>query len=141
MPSLRILIVITVAFMVTACEMGAVQTSVGDPTPDPVNNARRSVCESVDCQVIAVQMDDFSIIPSELHISSPRAQFVVTNNGTYTHSLEVRPSGGVVTGPKVGPGQTATFEVDFDPGTYEVLCPIPGHAVRGERAKIIVGVR
>lgn len=133
----RVVVLVTVMVMVTACEVGAVQTSVGNPTPDPVN-VRRSVCNPSDCQVLAVQVGDFSIIPSDLRVSSPRVQFIITNGGTYTHSLEVRTSGGIFSGPNIGRGQTAAFEVDLDPGAYEVLCPIPGHAIRGERATIIV---
>ncbi len=134
----RLVALIAVAVVLAACEVGAMQTVIENPTPDPVT-ALQTTCSPPTCEELAVQIGDFAILPPVIRTSAPRVRFAITNIGAYTHSLEVRLPGGVVNSPRIGPGQTGYLEADIEPGTHEALDPTPGHAVRGARASIVAG--
>ena len=136
--ALRLLVPVAAAIVLAACEVGAMQTAIDNPTPDPVT-ALQTTCTPPSCEELAVQIGDFAILPAVIRTSAPRVRFAISNIGAYTHSLEVRLPGGVVNSPRIGPGQTGYLETDIEPGTYEALDPTPGHAVRGARASIVAG--
>lgn len=84
----------------------------------------------------------------EWHLTSYRAvvphgavRLQVHNFGEDSHDLQVvGPRGyrSAVT-PEIRPGENATLTVHLRrPGTYELLCVLPGHAARGMRARIRV---
>lgn len=134
----RLVALVAVAVLLAACEVGAMQTAIENPTPDALT-ALQTTCNPPTCEEHAIQIGDFAILPPVIRTSAPRVRFAITNIGVYTHSLEVRLSGGVVNSPRIGPGQTGYVEADIEPGTYEALDPTPGHAVRGARASIVAG--
>lgn len=134
----RLAVLIVAVVVLAACEVGAMQTAIENPTPDPVT-ALQTTCNPPSCEELAVQIGDFAILPAVIRTSAPRVRFAITNIGAYTHSLEVRLPGGVLNSPRIGPGQTGYLEADIEPGTYEALDPTPGHAVRGARASIVAG--
>ena len=134
----RFAALIVAVVVLAACEVGAMQTVIENPTPDPVT-ALQTTCTPPSCEELAVQIGDFAILPPVIRTSAPRVRFAITNIGAYTHSLEVRLPGGVVNSPRIGPGQTGYLEADLEPGTYEALDPTPGHAVRGARASVVAG--
>ena len=134
----RLIALAAVAVVLAACEVGAMQTVIENPTPDPVT-ALQTTCTPPTCEELAVQIGDFAILPPVIRTSAPRVRFAITNIGAYTHSLEVRLPDGVVNSPRIGPGQTGYLEADMEPGTHEALDPTPGHAVRGARASIVAG--
>jgi len=39
---------------------------------------------------------------------------------------------------EIGPGQSAELEVKLDAGTYELYCPVDGHAEEGMEGKLTV---
>ncbi|MDE2868894.1 MAG: hypothetical protein OXR64_15300 [Chloroflexota bacterium] len=134
----RLAVLLVAVVALGACEVGAMQTAIENPTPDPVT-ALQTTCTPPSCEELAVQIGDFAILPPVIRTSAPRVRFAITNIGAYTHSLEVRLPGGVVSSPRIGPGQTGYLEADLEPGTYEALDPTPGHAVRGARASLVAG--
>ena len=136
--ALRLIALVAAAVVLAGCEVGAMQTAIDNPTPDPVT-ALQTTCTPPSCEELAVQIGDFAILPPVIRTNAPRVRFAITNIGAYTHSLEVRLPGGVVNSPRIGPGQTGYLEADMEPGTYEALDPTPGHAVRGARASIVAG--
>lgn len=136
--ALRLIVLAAAAMVLAGCEVGAMQTVIENPTPDPVT-APQTTCSPPSCEELGVQIGDFAILPAVIRANAPRVRFAITNIGAYTHSLEVRLPGGVVTSPRIGPGQTGYLEADMTPGTHEALDPTPGHAVRGARASIVAG--
>ena len=137
-PVVRLVALVAAAVVLAACEVGAMQTVIENPTPDPVT-VLQTTCSPPTCEEKAIQIGDFAILPAVIRTTAPRVRFAITNIGAYTHSLEVRLPGGVVNSPRIGPGQTGYLEADIEPGTYEALDPTPGHAVRGARASIVAG--
>jgi uncharacterized cupredoxin-like copper-binding protein len=61
------------------------------------------------------------------------------NNGTIEHNLEVEGQGiEEAFDSNLQPGETRTLEVDLQPGTYEVYCPVADHADQGMRVELTV---
>ena len=122
--------------LLAACEAGGVQTAVENPTPS-TNLLDSGLCQPSDCQDISLEVGEFAVVPSTIHTSTPRIRITIRNVGIYTHSLEVRTSHGQFRSPNIGPKQIGTVLAVLDPGANEMIDPIPGHAIRGERATIL----
>ena len=122
--------------LLTACEAGAVRTAVENP-PASTILLDSGLCQPSECQDISLEVGDFAVVPSTIRASTPRVRITIRNIGTYTHSLEVRTSHGQFKSANIGPNQTGTVLAVLDPGNNEVLDPIPGHSIRGERATIL----
>jgi plastocyanin len=78
-----------------------------------------------------VGMSEYAFDPSDA--SAARGDTVTaTNDGQTVHNLTVQ-DGDEELGATadVDPGQSDELEVDFDPGEYEMICTIPGHAEAG----------
>ena len=134
--SIRVLLVLTSMLLFAACEAGGVQTTIENPVPSTTLLDSGS-CTPTNCEDISLEVGDFAITPSTVHASKPRIRVTIRNVGTYTHSLEIRTSHGQFRSPNIGPNQTGTVLAVLDSGENEMLDPIPGHAIRGERATIV----
>jgi len=65
--------------------------------------------------------------------------FMITNNGTEEHSFEVEGNGiEEELDPHLQPGENGTLEVDLQPGTYEVYCPMADHRGQGMEIELTV---
>ena len=61
-------------------------------------------------------------------------QFNIKNEGTITHSFEIKGQGIDQRIPKdLSPGDSIMMTVTLKPGAYETYCPIDGHADHGMR--------
>ena len=134
--SIRVLLVLTSMFLFAACEAGVVQTTIENPVPS-ANLLDSGSCTPTNCEDVSLEVGDFAVMPSTVRVSKPRVRLTIRNVGTYTHSLEIRTSHGQFRSPNIGPNQTGTVLAVLDPGENEMLDPIPGHAIRGERATIV----
>ena len=134
--SIRVLLVLTSMLLFAACEAGVVQTTIENPVPSTTLLDSGS-CTPTNCEDISLEVGDFDVTQSSVRVSKPRIRVTIRNVGTYTHSLEIRTSHGQFRSPNIGPNQTGTVLAILDPGENEVLDPIPGHAIRGERATIV----
>jgi FtsP/CotA-like multicopper oxidase with cupredoxin domain len=73
-------------------------------------------------------LGDLFLRPRELTAAPGEVTFSVMNHGVVEHNLAIE---GVEATPMIAPGASATLTVDPEPGTYEVLCQVPGHARSG----------
>jgi len=65
--------------------------------------------------------------------------FMVTNNGTKEHSFEIEGNGiEEELDPHLQPGENGTLNVDLQPGTYEVYCPVGDHRAGGMTMQLTV---
>jgi plastocyanin len=65
--------------------------------------------------------------------------FTVTNVGTIEHSFEIEGKGiEQELEHHLKPGETMTLQVDLEPGTYEVYCPVDGHKEQGMERDVTV---
>jgi hypothetical protein len=73
-------------------------------------------------QTIEVHLKDGAIqMPSS--VPTGKTMFQVVNDGTAAHDLEIEGPAGHQQLPSVQPGQTASLEMNLDPGTYRVHSP------------------
>jgi uncharacterized cupredoxin-like copper-binding protein len=90
-------------------------------------------------QVQAV-LKEWAIDLSQAEVPAGKIQFTVTNEGQMRHNLAILgESGQIARTPDFAPSDGAqTLEVELTPGTYTIICNLPGHAQRGQRTEIVV---
>jgi glucose dehydrogenase/uncharacterized cupredoxin-like copper-binding protein len=114
----------------TAFRLGAeaAATPVASPEGTPAAAA----------DAVQVTLTEFAIdMPKELPAGS--TTFEVSNAGTIEHNFEVEGQGiEREFEQNLQPGETKTLQVDLQPGTYEVYCPVGNHAEQGMRLELTV---
>jgi uncharacterized cupredoxin-like copper-binding protein len=85
---------------------------------------------------------EWDLTLSQSEVAAGKVTFIVTNGGQMRHNLMIMDSAGqVLIGrtPDFMPSQgPQTLAVELQPGTYTVLCGLPGHAARGQQAELVV---
>ena len=75
---------------------------------------------------VEVSLSEFTIdMPTDLPAGP--TTFAISNDGEFPHSFEIESEDLSVEeglGENLAPGDSATLEVDLEPGTYEVYCPV-----------------
>ncbi|MGQ0560911.1 MAG: cupredoxin domain-containing protein [Gemmatimonadota bacterium] len=91
---------------------------------------------------IHVVLREWSVNPARDTLDAGRILFHVMNEGQYEHALEVEGGGIEEETDHIQPGQTATLEVNLQPGTYELYCPVEDthgkHEELGMRTTVVV---
>jgi plastocyanin len=84
---------------------------------------------------------EWAIDLSQQEVPAGKVIFTVTNTGQNTHNFAVEDSTGALIAktPNFGSRDGAqTLELDLAPGTYTIICSLPGHAARGQRTQLVV---
>ncbi len=84
---------------------------------------------------VTVSTTEMKFAPRTVTVGAGRQAFTVTNNGKARHTFSLNELGHEVT---VAPGQTKTFSVDLEPGTYRYVCRILDHEGLGMRGVVTV---
>jgi uncharacterized cupredoxin-like copper-binding protein len=80
---------------------------------------------------ITVTMTEMKFKFSKSSAKKGPITFRLVNKGSVVHDLKI----GGKTSPKVAPGKTVTWKVTIaKPGSYPVICTLPGHAPAGMKA-------
>ena len=81
--------------------------------------------------ITEVVLTEYQIeMPTSLSMGSQA--FSVTNNGTVEHNFEVEGQGiEEKFETNLSPGESQTLQLDLEPGTYEVYCPLGNHKDQG----------
>lgn len=108
--ALNLLTVLLVLFTLAACGSGEEQAGMATETV-PVRLA------SHDIEMPAA-------------VPAGAISFEVTNQGDSVHGFEVEGLG-LEEEVQVPPGETRTLEVNLEPGTYRIYCPVADHSERG----------
>src|SRR5918999_3222260 len=78
-----------------------------------------------------VGMDEYSFDPADA-VAAAGDTVTAVNDGQTVHNLTVLDGDEELGATEdVDPGQSGELQVDFDPGEYEMICTIPGHADLG----------
>ncbi len=87
---------------------------------------------------VAVSLTEYMIaMPAELPAGP--TTFSITNDGTVEHNFEVEGQGiEEELAENLAPGASGTLEVDLQPGSYEIYCPVGHHADEGMRVELTV---
>jgi uncharacterized cupredoxin-like copper-binding protein len=85
-----------------------------------------------------VDLTEYEIaMPTSLSAGSQT--FRVTNNGTIEHNFEIEGQGiEEEFETNLGPGETQTMQLDLEPGTYQVYCPVDNHREQGMEMQLTV---
>lgn len=85
---------------------------------------------------VGVEVSEFAIAPADI-VAETGGTLRVTNAGTATHDFGI--DGTDVMSPMLDAGGTAEVSLaGIEPGTYRVLCHVPGHASAGMTATLKV---
>ena len=85
---------------------------------------------------VEVSMTDYAFDPHPIEVAAGDVRFVVKNDGQIAHDL-VLPELGKGTADQ-RPGNTRSFDVTLRPGTYLVVCDLPGHRAAGMVTQLVV---
>ena len=82
-------------------------------------------------EVVEVGLNDFYIdMPTTLPAGP--VTFLITNYGPSVHSFAIDGPGiDEALTHELAPGQQGAFTVELQPGTYSIICPVPGHRDNG----------
>jgi manganese oxidase len=91
---------------------------------------------AADGQILQVHLKDLAMEPSNLHAEPGPITIEVTNEGQAAHNFSLE---GQAT-PMLQPGESATLKVpSLNPGEFEFICEVTGHADGGMRGTLTVG--
>jgi len=122
----------------TSSQPAATATQVA-AAPQPA--ATTTSNENAGVNTVSAVLKEWALNLSVSQVAAGKVTFTVTNQGSMGHNLTVVDSAGSVIGATATfqPSQGAqTLEVTLAPGTYTVLCSLPGHAARGQQAQLVV---
>jgi plastocyanin len=86
-----------------------------------------------------IEETEFRLQPAEITLDKPGTYvFKAVNSGDTVHALEVEGEGIEEETEEIKPGQSAELKVKLNAGTYELYCPVDGHAEEGMEGKLTV---
>ena len=135
-PILTIGALILVAF-ISGC--AGAQPAEEEPTAaQPAEEEPTTETPAGEANTVQVELVSFAINMSNSIPAGPTT-FEVTNTADIQHSFEIEGQGieeGLES--NLQTGETGTLEVDLEPGTYHVYCPVDGHAEQGMELQLTV---
>lgn len=124
---------VAVALVLSA---GALVVSAAGSSSSPDPAAAPAAAPSDTPSEVEVTLDDMFVAPDHIEVAAGGTLEVV-NAGAAIHDLAVE--GADVATPMLDPGETHTLELDdLAPGTYTVICTVPGHQAAGMEATLVV---
>jgi uncharacterized cupredoxin-like copper-binding protein len=121
---------------------------VGVSTPPPgkttsttgsTTTTAKGACASPSTTAITANMVDYSFTGVPASIACGTVNVTEVNAGQQDHNISFQGTGvtgGV--GPVIGPGQSSTFTMTINPGTYAYQCDVGDHAAQGMAGSISV---
>jgi hypothetical protein len=93
--------------------------------------------------MITVLLNEWAVALDRDTIAPGRVRLRIRNNGEHEHALAVQGSGVSQRTENIPSGQWAVLDLDLQPGTYQVVCPLDApvgqdHAGRGMTAVLTV---
>lgn len=115
---------LTLGFLIVGC-------SPGDGGQEEVESEVEEVVEGP-IDTIEVNETEFSLDPADITLDQPGTYvFRAVNSGGVVHALEIEGEGIEEETENVQPGESTKLEVNLDPGTYKLYCPVGDHEERG----------
>jgi plastocyanin len=84
-----------------------------------------------------IGMSEYAFDPADATVSQGDT-ITATNDGEIPHNYTIEADGDEVGTEDIDPGSSGDLTVDVDPGDYDVICTIPGHAEQGMTGTITV---
>jgi uncharacterized cupredoxin-like copper-binding protein len=125
----------------TATTEASATTTGAAPTIEPTaTTAAGEGTQASASTTVQATLREWAIDLSVQEVSAGKITFEVTNQGQMAHNLTILSESATV-------GKTSNFraadgvqtlEVELQPGTYTIICDLPGHAQRGQRTELVV---
>ena len=125
------------AVIVLARESSEAEAKGNETTTEATTTTATTTTTSAATSV-PVSETEFKITLPKSTLAAGSYSFEVKNDGKIEHDLVVQGNGVDEKTPTIGPGESATLNVDLKPGTYDVYCSIPGHKQAGMDVKLTV---
>jgi plastocyanin len=110
-----------------------------DDEDDAAAPATEEATDTGGGETVDMSLVDFALEPDQVEVASGPVTFEVTNDGEAPHNLEIEGEGVEEVLPEdLQGGQSGTLEVDLQPGTYEMYCPVGDHADQGMVGELTV---
>jgi len=115
----RIVIAVAAALLIAGCQG---RQSSAPPAPP--------------LQEVEISMSEFKFEPSSVEVKAGTVKFHFNNTGAVEHTALIPElSKGT---PMVRPGTDFDVEFDLAPGTYSIICDVPGHKEAGMQMTLVV---
>jgi plastocyanin len=119
------LLALLLGFLIVGCSPGG-----GVQEEEVESEVQEVVEEPID--TIEVEETEFSLDPAEITLERPGTYvFRAVNSGETVHALEIEGGGIEEETENIQPGESTQLEVNLDPGTYKLYCPVGNHEERG----------
>lgn len=118
--------------------LGACGGGGGQPSTQPRATETAEPTETPEADIVLVGTIDFQFVPSEVEAEAGTISVALTTEGgphTFTLELDEGEETVVQVFP---PEETATGEIELEPGTYTFICVIPGHLEEGMEGTLTV---
>ena len=96
-----------------------------------VSSSGGSRVSSNEQATVNVSAQEFEFVLDATQSGPGTITFVVRNNGHMPHDFAISGNGVDEKTPMLDSGDTARLEVTLEPGTYDYVCTVPGHAILG----------
>ena len=131
---LVVAVVAVLLWLVTGCAGGGEGGGGGGEDKAPSGAKTEAIVKTIE-----VKETEFELQPAEITLDKPGTYvFKAVNSGDTVHALEVEGEGIEEETEEIEPGQSAELKVKLEAGTYELYCPVDGHAEKGMEGKLTV---
>jgi hypothetical protein len=115
-------------------------STTGTGSPDGATPTQEPAGQVGTATQIQAKLIEWAITMSQQEAPAGKIVFTVTNEGRGMHNFSINGASGEVAAtrsfqPSEGP---QTLEVELQPGTYTIICSLPGHAQRGQMTTLTV---
>lgn len=117
----------------TAFILNAVAAKNGAPAAE----AAEDTGDAPTTGTVAVELTEWAVTTDEASVPAGRLDLAVTNSGDVPHTVAIAGVEGTET-PSLNGGETASISTELAPGTYELICTIPGHKEAGMTTELTV---
>ncbi len=127
------LLALLLGFSIVGCGGGGAgqqQEVLSEAVEEVESEVEEALEEPID--TIVVDETEFSLDPANITLDRPGTYvFRAVNSGDVVHALEIEGEGIEEETEDIEPGESAELEVNLEPGTYKLYCPVGNHEERG----------
>jgi plastocyanin len=134
LPAILIMLVLSAAIVACGATRGGREARRGGE----VNEFATDIVEQK-VEVVAAPTGEFKWTQLEYRATAGDVTFVVSNPSFVNHNFSVQGNGVNVESEEFGENQTKNYTLNgLQPGEYQIICTVPGHAEGGMISKLIV---